>query len=247
MKPFSLCLLLLFNLTSTTPTFSQTINKNNQVYLVFFYVKPLNALHHDYINYERKIQAPIQQQVVNAGNMISWSIYWVETSSDYTRDYDFVAVKAFKSLKDMDIETPNAFEKAHPGKNRDSLLFPVFRTRESPRREIWVVDEETANEFTGNHKSPRMLLNFSNIPMNDNPTFQKLKADSVIKNWESYSILLPQGEYPYRHLSLCTFEKYEALPNILKASSSSKKMAVEKNNSTQRTKQEMWWKWAGTN
>ncbi|MES2850042.1 MAG: hypothetical protein V4685_13365, partial [Bacteroidota bacterium] len=170
----------------------------DKVYLVLFYVKPLPALHHQYIKAENEIFRPIHQAVVNAGNMISCAVYWVETSSTYTRDYDFVVVKAYKNIHDLDANTPDSFfSSVHMGKDWDSLMRSGFLTRESPRREIWVVDKQFAKEMTGQLTTAKLIVNFNNKPIDETSLYTPLIKDSTIKNWESYSLLLPQGaKYP---------------------------------------------------
>lgn len=223
------------------PNISNSSQKqNDKVCLEFFYVKPVGALHHEYIQSEQKIFMPIHQAAINAGKMIGFSVFWVETSSEYVRDYDFVVVKAYKTIEDIDAIIPDHFYKfLDTIVGFDSIMQASFKTRETPRREIWTVDKSYAKNLLGNFDAAKLLMNFSTRPADDSAMFTSLVKDSVIKHWESYSLLMPQSEkYPYQHLSICPFDRYKSLP-----------LLVEKTkgpSSKNRVKQEMWAKWVGT-
>ena len=228
-KPFvTLSLIAVFAYTVNTLAQSTPTPRPTTI-MVVNYVKDKGGFEKN----EREVWQPFQREVVNAGNLASWSVWDVRWAGKNS-EYDYLTIDMYKNWAAVEKSpyTLELFAKAHPGKNAQEAMKRTGEVRDIVRSDVLAVLAQTeATPTTASAKY--VLVEFWHVAPEKIPEYEKLLLETYhplrqegVKQgkfsfWQFYAVLGAGSESPYNYITARGYDKWENLgsvggPDILK-------------------------------
>ena len=99
----------------------------------------------DWRKVEHDLWRPIQQERINNGQLISWTV--MEPVYSGPHPYDYVTVESYNSMDQATkADFATVFNKVWGEKNVESRMTQTFNARDQLGNELWVVDESVSKQ-----------------------------------------------------------------------------------------------------
>ena len=173
------------------------------IYLETAYMKVAPGGSGDYTELE-KFWKPIHQERVNAGNILGWFLYEVESPRGSEVHHNYVIVTVYPSFEATRNSYPEGvWEKVHPGMNWEEVSARTLAARDNVRGETW---REVVRLPGKQPESPAKFLQvaYMKVPVGGVQQYLELEklwmkihetriADGTLKNWGVYGLRFPGG------------------------------------------------------
>jgi L-rhamnose mutarotase len=190
------------------------------LYIVVEYLKVKPENHGKYIELERKIWEPMQQERINQHIIAGWLLYAVEFTGA-ADEYNYVAITLYSNPEQ--IENPwniEILDKVHPGMDAEELMERTEKTCELIRSELYY-SVAAAPKVPLKEPAPYMQVNFVKAARGKHSEYEMLEKDiwmpvhnesirsGQTNGWGLWRAIFPRGEgRPYEYITLSTFSDY---------------------------------------
>ena len=198
-------------------------------FVVLDYMKVAPGKFDEYVRLEQQVWKPLHQQRVTNKQMVAWALYQVPFTADTHRDYDYVTANVYDNMAAAEAAGLLAmFQRLHPGTAGTRLLTQTEAARQTVRRELWRLVDQTAPRSAADAAAPPsryLAVDFMRAkPGVDyvaverelwKPVHQDRVKNGALVNWALYELVLPGGtSYPYDYATVNGLSNLTAFTNL---------------------------------
>ncbi len=219
MKFIRIIFLLLFSVN-----FLAAQNPDSSKYIDVSYIKSKSA---DYVNFEKEVWKPINQQLIKEGKKSAWYLYKLKYPQGSLADYDYVVVNVYPEWNQLTFSStdlPDVLKKVNTKLKVDSILMKTSAMRTVAWRQLFrLIGQAVAKETK---PSKFVIANEVKSVAGQESEYVKLEqtyfkpfhtarsAEGIMNNWGLYKRELPYGEkFSYDYV---TFNGYATWDDITK-------------------------------
>ncbi len=189
--------------------------QEQEVYVTVSYMKVAPGQGDAYVQFEKELWMPVHQERVNAGNILGWYLYGVQSPSGTEVHHNYAVVTVFGSFEAMENSYPEGvWEKVHPDVSSDEVGERTGAARDLVRGETWQLLDQVPETPLAT-PAPYITVGYMKVPPGGGAQYMELEQlwkkihqvrinEETLANWGVYGLVFPGGsatEYNYATVS----------------------------------------------